>query len=254
MQLATRLATRRGRVEALLELLLAQATGAGADDALYARLRRELLTDPAVGPRIPRYVRMALDLGQFWEWVRDQRPSYAGRRELIWTDFGPILDHVARLDAAPAAAGTVPLAAPAMLDAAAARAEWLRALGRRGSDPAGAVVAACTLLERACKQVLDRCRIDHPVGADLTTLYGLAAAALELAPSRHAADGVGRLFESCYTVVDGLAAERSRLGDATRQRWGPARPAAPFAELAVNLAGSVALLLVDTLEARGDAA
>jgi hypothetical protein len=50
-------------------------------------------------------------------------------------------------------------------------------------------------------------------------------------------------------VVNGLASVRNRLSDAHGQGRKPVRPASRHAELAVNLAGTMALFLVATFEA-----
>lgn len=82
------------RVEAMQQQLVARATGGGGDNALYVLLRRELLDDPTVASRLPRYVRTCGDLEQFWRWIKPERATYAARQELIWGDFRPILDHL----------------------------------------------------------------------------------------------------------------------------------------------------------------
>ncbi len=241
------LTTRVEQVEALQNQLLAHATGGGADDAAYVQLRRALLADPLVGPRLPRYVRTAGDLGQFWQWIKYERPTYAERRALIWADFRPLLDHLAGLDGGPAHAAVS--AALERFDKDHVHAVWQKALDRRTADPDGAITAARTLLESVCKHILDRRGTAYPENADLPALYGLAAKELRLAPSQHTEDSFKQILGGCHSVVYGLAAIRNRLSDAHGQGRTPVRPAARHAELAVNLAGSMALFLVATLDA-----
>jgi hypothetical protein len=231
------LATRRGRVTALAQQLVARATGGGSDDALYAWLRRELLTDPAVGPRIPRYVRVARDLGQFWDWIKEERPSHAGRTELIWTDFGPILDHVARLETAE------PAPRVTGADAASLRAAWERARERCTVDPGGAVRTARALLEGACRRSLAAAGVDYPAEADLPALYALAAERLGGGPAARADFTAGVLLDAGRPLVDGIAGARRRPGAPPGVGARPPAPAPHHAELAVNLAGSLAVWL-----------
>lgn len=242
------LKTRLDQVEALQNQLLAQATSGGGDNAAYVLLRRILLDDPIVGPRLPRYVRTAGDLAQFWQWIKAERGTYAERREIIWNDFRPILDHLAGLDAGPAAHLDVS-AALARFDAAHVHEVWEKALARRAGDPDGAITAARTLLESVCKHILDRRGMLYPDGADLPKLYGLVAQELRLAPSQHTEDSFKQILAGCYSVVHGLAAVRNRLSDAHGQGRKPVRPAPRHAGLAVNLAGTMALFLVATFEA-----
>lgn len=240
---AADLHTRRGRVCALAEQLVAAATGGeGADDARYAQLRQELLTDPAVGPRIPRYVRMARDLGHFRQWVRDQRPSYDGRRELIWTDFGPILEHIARVEGA-----------PRRVDARRVHELWREALVRCADDPDGATRAARALLEAVCRSVLDGCRVPYAADARLPRLYQLATGQLAgLAAGESGAMGE-YLADGCHAVVDAVGSAHRWPAEAAVWRTAHTAPSPRHAELAVNLAGSVALFLVAAFDARGGA-
>ena len=242
------LTTRLDQVEALQNQLLAQATSGGADNGAYVMLRRVLLDDPVVGPRLPRYVRTAGDLAQFWQWIKYERSTYAERREIIWNDFRPILDHLAGLDAGPAAHLDVS-AALARFDPEHVHEVWKKALARRATDPDGAITAARTLLESVCKHILDRRGVPYPDDADLPKLYGLAAKALQLAPSQHTEESFKQILGGCHSVVNGLASVRNRLSDAHGQGRKPVRPAPRHAELAVNLAGTMALFLVATLEA-----
>src|SRR5690349_15355073 len=90
------------KVELLQMQLIGQATSAGGDQATYVRLRRELLADPVVGPKLPRYVRTCTDLGQFWQFIKYEFSTYRERREFIWTAFRPIIDQVSGLQVTPA--------------------------------------------------------------------------------------------------------------------------------------------------------
>lgn len=193
------------------------------------------------------------NLGQFWQWIKGEHASYAGRSALIWGDFRPLLDQLRGLDDGPTAHADVS-AALARFDKAHVHAVWQKALERRAADPEGAITAARTLLESVCKHVLDLRGAAYPGDADLPSLYGLAAKELQLAPSQHTEDSFKQILSGCYSVVNGLAAVRNRLSDAHGQGRRPVRPATRHAELAVNLAGSMALFLIATLDARQSAA
>lgn len=52
------------------------------------------------------------------------------------------------------------------------------------------------------------------------------------------------------TIVNGLGSLRNKISDAHGQGRAPIRPAVRHAQLAVNLAGSVASFLVETWESR----
>jgi hypothetical protein len=144
----------------------------------------------------------------------------------------------------------IPVAAPGRLDTKFISEAWQKALDRRHEDPEGAITAARTLLETVCKHILDECGVEYGDGTDLPKLYGLTSKELNLAPSQHTADAFKKILGGVHSVVDGLANLRNRLGDAHGQGKRPVKPLPRHAELAVNMAGSVASFLLATFEAK----
>ena len=110
--------------------------------------------------------------------------------------------------------------------------------------------AARTLLETVCKHILDECGVEYRDGTDLPKLYGLTSKELNLAPSQHTEDAFKRILGGVESVVNGLANLRNRLGDAHGQGKRPVKPLPRHAELAVNIAGSMASFLLATFEAK----
>lgn len=131
-------------------------------------------------------------------------------------------------------------------DEAGVHADWIKALERRERDPAGAITMARTLIENTCRTILAKCGQNAPADADLPALYRQAAKVLQLAPDDHTEDAFKRILGSCQSVVETLATLRNRLGDA--HGGGPTRskPSPRHAQLAVNLAGTMATFLVAT--------
>jgi hypothetical protein len=74
--------------------------------------------------------------------------------------------------------------------------------------------------------------------ADLPKLYVLAAEKLNLPPSKHTEDIFKQNLGGCHSVVQGLGALRSKVGDAQGQGKKPVKPAPRHAELAVKLGWS----------------
>lgn len=133
-------------------------------------------------------------------------------------------------------------------------ARWTAALDRRTGDPAGAITLARTLLEDVCRWLLDDLGETASDQDDLPSLYRKLSKALKLAPDDHSEQVFRQILGSCQSVVESLGALRNKLGDAHGGGPRRARPAARHAELAVNLAGSMATFLVATWEARKAAA
>lgn len=127
---------------------------------------------------------------------------------------------------------------------------WQKALERRTSDPEGAITAAKTLLETVCKYIIDETAGAYGDSDDLPTLYATAANHLKLAPSQHNEKVFKSILGNCQSVVGNLAALRNKLSDSHGQGKRHVKPQARHAELAVNLAGSMATFLVSTWNAR----
>lgn len=129
-------------------------------------------------------------------------------------------------------------------------ARWTAALDRRGDDPAGAITLARTLLEDVCRWLLHDLDIQAADQDDLPALYRKLSKALKLAPDDHSEQVFKQILGNCQSVVESLGALRNKLGDAHGGGPKRARPAARHAELAVNLAGSMATFLVATWQTR----
>ncbi|MET3726004.1 abortive infection family protein [Sphingomonas trueperi] len=129
-------------------------------------------------------------------------------------------------------------------------ARWTAALDRRSDDPAGAITLARTLLEDVCRWLLHDLNIVASEKDDLPALYRMLSKALKLAPDDHSEQVFKQILGNCQSIVESLGALRNKLGDAHGGGPKRARPAARHAELAVNLAGSMATFLVSTWQTR----
>lgn len=129
-------------------------------------------------------------------------------------------------------------------------AAWRKALDRRRADPEGAITAARTLLETVCNHIIEASggTLDRTI--DLPVLYRAAAKVLNLAPDQHTEEVFKAILGSCQNVVNSLGTLRNRLSDAHGHGRKPVRPSARHAELAVNLAGTMATFLVATWNER----
>lgn len=233
------------KVEAFQNLLLAQATGGIVDGYEYKSLREELTSEPTIRPFLPRFVVTCRDLAQFWSFIKGRFAHYQERREYIWAEFAPL---IGKLENSASPAEESISNTLARLDAEHVHQVWQRALERRIEDPDGAITSARTLLESVCKTILDDMKVEYPHDSDLPKLYWLTAEQLNLAPSQHTEQVFKQILGSCQAVVEGLGTLRNRLGDAHGQGKKPVKPASRHAELAVNLAGTMATFLVSTWE------
>lgn len=230
--------------------LIARATGGDFDggNPAYKALRRVFSERADTKAKVPDFLRRCSDLGQFWGWIKYEKGTYHERRELIWTGFRPLIEYLEAQDRSPAVASITETLT--IFDAEHVQAAWQKALDRRAADPEGAITAARTLLETVCKHVLDDAGVPYGNDADLPKLWALAAEQMSLAPHQHQETVFKAILGNCQSVVNNLGAIRNRIGDAHGQGRQPVRPKPRHAELAVNLAGTMAAFLIATWQER----
>jgi AbiJ N-terminal domain 3/Abortive infection C-terminus len=127
---------------------------------------------------------------------------------------------------------------------------WQEALTRRAADPRAAITSARTLLEDTCKWILHEAGETFKDDDDLPALYRRLAKVLKLAPDDHTEQVFKQILGSCQSIVESLGAIRNKLGDAHSQGPMRAKPQPRHAELAVNLAGTMATFLIAAWETR----
>jgi len=236
-------------VEIFQNMLIADATSGGGSSVVeYRALRDEIINHHLLKDIVPRFVRTCRSPSEFWQFIKFKFPTYAERRQFIWEEFRPMFE---RLDGSAAAPSDQSVSATLQrFNADTVHQLWSKALERRESDPEGAVTLARTLLESVCKHILDEHSLTYRNDADLPALYRQTAEILNVAPSQHSEQIFRQILGGCTAVVEGLGALRNKLSDAHGQGSRTVRPAARHAELAVNLAGAVAIFLVTTHEAK----
>lgn len=231
------------RAEELQNLLISFSTGKGGEDEIYKELRRYFVENARTQKAVPDWVRRCRDLGQFWSFIKSNFDHYAERREFIWSEFAPLLEVLEKSE--PPANSTI--AAGLMeFSEGGVHSVWQKALERRDSDPEGAITLAKSLLESVMKHILDESSVPYSDKADLPELYRLVAKELNLAPEQHMQENFRRILGGVSSIVGELGNLRNRLGDAHGQGKRKVRPANRHAGLAVNLAGSIALFLIET--------
>lgn len=235
----------------LRTMMITRVTSRTEVDAhAFTRARKAILADPAGKAKAPRSVRTCRTPDDVWSYIKSQPglDTYASRREFLRQEFDPLFGALEN-------DGQTPLDAlvseeMARLDSASVERDWARALARRTSDPEAAVTAARALIESVCKTILEDLEISYSERDDLPKLYRRAADALELTPDQYTDEQIRRILGGCASAVDGLAALRNRSGDAHGKGRGAYRLAQRHASLAVNLAGTLAMLLVETFAER----
>jgi hypothetical protein len=240
--------TQLEQAKMLENILVNGCEGPAGDAGTYQQLRAELMQDPALRPLLPEFVRTCRDLRHFWGYIKGYAPKWEPRRIHVRDSMTPVFNHLEGAHKAPV--DTVASDVLQKFDADGVHTVWEKALGRRHTDPDGAITTARTLLETACKRILDEAGEVYSDKDDLPALYRAVALKLQIAPSQHTEEAFKRILGGATSVVEGLGSLRNKIGDAHGQGGKPVRPSARHAQLAVNLAGAMATFLVDTWIAR----
>ena len=105
-------------------------------------------------------------------------------------------------------------------------------------------------MESTCKTILEDQSENYADDADLPALYRHVSKGLNLAPSDHTEEQFKSILGSCANIVNGLGSIRNRVSDSHGSGRTAYRLAERHAALAVNLAGSMSLFLMQTHEER----
>jgi hypothetical protein len=232
--------------EAFQNLLVSRATGEMVDPLEYKQLREVLLSNKTNNYLLPRFIRTCRDLSQFWSFIQAKFPTYQERRIYLWEEFSHLFEELELSQANPPDLDVAETLSK--LETHRIKEIWDIALSRRTEDPEGAITSARALIESVCKSILEDAGVSYTNQDDLPKLYKMTAEILNIAPSNHTDLVFKQILGGCTSVVHGLASLRNKLGDAHGPGKRPVKPSPRHAELAVNLAGSMALFLVNTRE------
>jgi hypothetical protein len=235
----------------LLHLMIARATDGGKVPVRpFEAARSAVLADPAGAKLAPECVRTCRAPDNVWSYIKAEPGlgTYAERRAFLTSEFEPLLSALERFDASPLDALVSDEAEVLSSDSVANA--WTKALERRATDPEGAITAARTLLESVCKTILDDAGAPYNKKDDLPKLYRKTAETLKLVPADYADEQIKRILGGATTVVEGVGSLRNQHGDAHGKGRSSYRLSERHAALAVNMAGTMALFLMQTFEVR----
>lgn len=228
--------------------LIERATGGAGDQNTYAFLRAHFLSNPNTKNVIPQWVKVNRNLEQFWPFISGKFSTYKERRKFIYDEFEALLNFLESNSTLPPEKSISE--SLKNFDSSSVNHAWQKALERKTSDPEGAITISRTILETVCKHILDARSVEYnSTNIELSELYKATAKELNLAPEQHTEKIFKQILGGCSAIVNGLGTLRNKLGDAHGKGKAPIKPSARHAELAVNLAGSTALFLIQTFNA-----
>jgi hypothetical protein len=119
---------------------------------------------------------------------------------------------------------------------------WTKAKARAINDPDGAITASKTMLESLCKLILDDLGGIYTNKDDFPVLYRKAVELLELSPNAHTEPEYRKTMGACSQIISSISCIRNRESDSHASHK---IADAIQAKFIVNLAGSIALFLVE---------
>lgn len=226
-------------IECFQDGLVARATGDDFDYELYKHIRTKIISNKSIEKIIPNWISQKRTIDQFWIFIKGRFSTYQKRREFLWNEFVPVLNYLETKS-------TSPLEESISFDEAHIHSQWQKALERKQLEPEGAITSARTLIESILKYILDEQGIKYNNGIELPELYKEVAKSLNLAPEQHQEQIFKQILGGANGIVSGLGALRNKLGDAHGKSKKSVKPSERHSELAVNLAGSMAIFLFKT--------
>lgn len=234
------------RIEILQQLLISKILNeiGSEKNAEYVKLRAKLLKIKNLKPCIPKLIKQSRSLEQADDFLKNSCNSFIECKEYIYEEFSRIFEILE--DENLCSIDDLVLSSLEKLGSDHIHLTWQKALERRYTDPEGAITLARTLLESTCKYILDEYQVDYGNAPDINQLYRLVSKELNLAPSQHTEQTFKQILGGCSSIVEGLGSLRNKVGDAHGQGKTNFKPSPRHAELAVNLAGTMAVFLFST--------
>lgn len=237
------------KVVYLQRLLIDRSTGVYASDVEYDLMRFELMSNSKHADLMPEWIKRCRTLDQFWQYIKHEFSSYDERRKYIYEELNPILEYL-EFNQTKSIENSINEIL-SRFDSDGIQFAWQKALERKTQDPAGAITLSRSILESVCKHILHGLNVPfNETNIDLSELYKLTASELNLAPDQHSEKIFKQILGGCSGIVNGLGTLRNKHGDAHGSGPVAVKPKTRHAELAVNLAGSMAVFLIQTFEAK----
>jgi hypothetical protein len=217
----------------------------------YSTLRKDLRKDTTIADKLPAIINDFDYLEATCRFIQKKLDTYGDRRIYLNNEFQAVFNFIENEMDNPNDDNVSKILAE--VDSEHIQEAWRKALARRAKgDTDGAITIARSMLESVCKHILDQKNPAYNKNADLPALYSEVATAINIAPSQSTDDSFRRIFGGCSNIVNGLANIRNVLGDAHGKSKDAIKVEQRHAELAVNLAGAMAVFLISTFESENN--
>lgn len=228
-------------------MLISKATGSKADDKEYKKLRELLLQNQKIKGKLPRFVLTCRSLDEFWGHIKEISDTYEERRKYLREQFNELLIMLENVGSNPSDE-LITKALTGKVNTQYIQEAWTKALERREADPEGAITMSRTLLESVCKFIMEQEGMHFDEKWEMPQLYKGVQSVLDLSPDKYTEEIFKQILGGCFSVIHGLGSLRNKLSDAHGRSYKAPKPSKRHAQLAVNLAGTMADFLYTTWE------
>ncbi len=210
--------------------------------------RRKNLYNSAVPKNLlPDWLADIHSLSSFYQWIKE-KGNGDQRKAFVCDSFKPALKY---LQSKPSVIGQTSITDKLeVFRETYIYDSWIKGIGRIESDPDGALTSARTLVETTCKFILKKLSIPFEIDTDLPKLCKLTIGALNVSPDPLTKEAFMRIFNGCYTAIEGIGELRNKLSDSHGKDEGFKKPLRRHAELTVNLSGTLSVFMLETLESQ----
>lgn len=257
------------KVERLKEIITDVTSYSAGIDEEYRRLRSDLINNPILYDDLPQIVKDCLSFREVREWITrevgmtlsfldDEARSrnQSEIRDFFQEPFSRILNQL-KLESVSYENSTPLSTSEALknLDVQAIKNDWEKALKRLSNDEFdAAITAARSMIESVCKHIFvengsfENYTVEKFEKLPLPDLYKEVAQILNLAASRETKEVLKKICGACHTIVVQVGEMRNKLSDAHGKSTDAPIASHRHAELAVNLAETLAIFLLQTWE------
>lgn len=230
------------RLQAILE---SRATYCkDCDENEFEKLRNSILSAKSIEKYVPNFLFTCRTLDQFWDFVKKPRfEAYDERRKFLYDSFNPILGYLEQEETIPSDESISRTMKEVSWDSV--NSTWEKTLERRKTDPEGAVTASKTLLEDVCKCILDESGIVYSSTTSLPELCDKALKTIDLHPSQQSESSIKKLVGLCNSGCSIISEFRNKYGDSHGKGIKKETPEPKYVEFVINLAGTIAKLMIE---------
>jgi len=229
------------RADQLEAMIIDIATYNSGNKGLFEILRRYFMTSDRFEYLVPAWLKSNRDRQSIRRFMQQDGRGYQERRVLIQESFRP-LHEACELESRGASPD---YSTDLFIGYESVSILWSKAQKRLATDPAGAITAARSMLESLFKHILDERSISYGAGDDAISLYRKVQTNIGLNPAEAQTEAIRQFMSGCASIVNGITSLRNAIGDA--HGCGQYMPEVSpfFAELEVDMAGTLARFLVE---------